>query len=286
MYFVFKTNSKYVKDMLQFPIENADDIVFAKNTAGHLLNLNSSYSFVSEAFDDIESNCLSGKSMPLVEYMHNLERKVRGYLFESKAYLDHMGKSLVDPTLKTDFKNKVQFLRDHEGVFAFTWELRNYITHQGKLVHFIIGDDRHPGISKTTLKGYKRDGGVKSWRWASQGYIETLPDSIDLVDIFRANNKVLHDLHVWLMTEMLKKFGSEIDVLNNLRLTIIQQCNITSDELGNYAFGQAIYGDDKTDIPEKEYLHPTNFRERAYSAFMLDWRSIAQLETIKTSIKS
>lgn len=262
-------------EALRIHIDNPIDILNAISKAGPIMDLHASYSFVSESLEDIIQYSASATEKQQILHLHNLEKRVRGYLLESKMYLEHTKNRIPDITTANEYERRMLDLRDNDGVFAFVWELRNYIAHSSSLVQ-AFNESMHPCADKAKLLMHTRGTGPV-WRWASGPYLSASPSIIDLVTIFEDNCRKINQLHQWLMKELLTVYDNDIRILADLGQKILATQGISDSDLWAYHFAQTVYDDDHSDVSEQDFYHPKVVRGITFEIQLLDWLSVFEL---------
>lgn len=259
-------------------IDEPAKVAEAVSGAHNIIDLNAALVFFTEPLQELKLFCQeAGGKGRLYHYLHALESRVRNCLLEFRTYIEHVENGIPDKELRTELCKRIGELVRKNGVFSFTWELRNYIAHSSSLVERIV--DNNPCVYRDTLLGWKRDKG-EAWRWAAKGYLEKCPDIIDLISVLEESGGLLKAEHLWLMSQLLRKNASDVRLLADIGKGVLSTCHITEGELWEYYIAQVVYDDDGGDVQQVKFDHPTGVRQIRFNMAVVNWESLFDLNSL------
>lgn len=211
------------------------------------------------------------------------ERKIRAVLFEIRAYHEHITGALSKARRKK-YLREMEQARTNHPVFAFVWELRNYVTHEKKVVERFeddINGDSHPFPNNSELLNYKGKCG-NGWSDQAKQYILGSNGRIDLVEAIQEAFDILFEVH----KKVIKGMAGNPDTAAALKTAvdkktyIMQKYRVLSKDMWQYQIGRIVYVDDSTEVSEEEFEKPTDGRKRSFYSVPINWEIVTDIMQI------
>lgn len=247
MFVVIRNNN--VTGLTKAPINNAEEIDNAIDCVRKLCTIHEAMYYVRDSLNELEDICIktNNKLDTHSENIRITERKIRAFLFEYRAYFDHVCNQLSGDLRKTFKKEMNRLFKD--GLFCFVWELRNYGTHQGSIVyHLAYNEDgsRSKVFGRwQALKQYILTGKRKRRSTSLRNYVNTIDASVDLLELFIDATEKIKTVHRWIIQEMIKQGDNRkfIDILSTEIDKLQSVYNYPDRELCRIHFAKAIFLD-------------------------------------------
>ena len=167
--------------------ETGELVLHAVKNTGELISYYTNFVYVHEALTELETWCRQAK--PTGEYLtrnhHMAEKLCRGFLYEFRAFADHLETSInraygEDSELFRLFKEISGYAFDNVPEYGFVYKLRNCSQHCVDIVHSI--QSAQNGIRPASAP----DKLLADFEWNAKNktYLRGIKGNIDLQDVF------------------------------------------------------------------------------------------------------
>ena len=265
--------------------QETGELVFQayKNTR-ELISYYTNFVYIHEALLELETWCHQAKTTGeyLTRNHHMAEKLCRGFLYEFRAFVDHLETSIKrrhteNSELYRLFKEKSGYAYDNIPEYRFTYQLRNCSQHCVDIVHSIQGTPtglRPSSVPDKLLAEF-------DWNAKNKAYLNNMTGNIDLQTTFEKTYNAVGYYQQPIIQYVLENNQVNVDI-KYLR-DWGEVLSPSSSQIFNWHFMNMKRSDGSDATPE-------DYNQRVsgliFDAYPIDWKAVYEITDSLTPRKS